>query len=151
MGRGSIRAPSDLKLQRTVALKFLPDRTGQQRIAESAIPPRGRGPASSLDHPNIGRNPTGIEETADGRTFIVMGLLRGAETLARQASWPGPSAAGTNSGTSRHPDGARTWRKRNSRAIVHSRHQAVERDRDASRIVVKIVDFRARAGLRRIR
>ena len=71
----------DLKLQRTVALKFLPDEIVSNESQKAQFLREART-ASSLDHPNIGVI-HGIEETADGRTFIVMAYYEG-ETLARK-------------------------------------------------------------------
>jgi eukaryotic-like serine/threonine-protein kinase len=80
-GMGVVYRARDLKLDRIVALKFLPsevDASEQQKqrfLKEARI-------ASSLDHPNIGAI-YGIEETADGRTFIVMAFYEGQSLAAR--------------------------------------------------------------------
>jgi eukaryotic-like serine/threonine-protein kinase len=74
-GMGVVYRALDRKLQRTVALKFLPpemDRNDREReyfLLEART-------ASSLDHPNIGVI-HGIEETADGRAYIVMAYYAG--------------------------------------------------------------------------
>ncbi len=74
-GMGVVYRARDRKLERTVALKFLPpemDRNDREReyfLLEART-------ASSLDHPNIGVI-HGIEETADGRAFIVMAFYAG--------------------------------------------------------------------------
>ena len=66
----------DLRLGRTVALKFLPPQlNASQRDKERFL--REARTASSLDHPNIGVI-HGIEETADGLTFIVMAFYEGS-------------------------------------------------------------------------
>ena len=80
-GMGVVYRALDLKLQRTVALKFLPDElvstvTDKERFLREART------ASSLDHPNVGVI-HGIEQAADGRTFIVMAYYEG-ETLTRK-------------------------------------------------------------------
>src|SRR5689334_4632761 len=77
-GMGVVYKAIDLKLNRTVALKFLSDQdvTGDDR--ERLL--REARAASALDHPNIAAVHT-IEETEDGRAFIVMGYYEG-ETLA---------------------------------------------------------------------
>jgi eukaryotic-like serine/threonine-protein kinase len=80
-GMGVVYKALDLKLERTVALKFLPhevtvsdqDKQGLLREARSA---------SALDHPNIGVI-YGLEESDDHQFFIVMGYYEG-ETLARK-------------------------------------------------------------------
>jgi eukaryotic-like serine/threonine-protein kinase len=80
-GMGMVYRALDVKLQRLVALKFLPDEvlvstTDKERFLREART------ASSLDHPNIGVI-YGIEETPDGRPFIAMAFYEG-ETLARK-------------------------------------------------------------------
>lgn len=82
-GMGMVYRALDTKLERLVALKFLPDHlvassTDKERFLREART------ASSLDHPNIGVI-HGIEETSDGRTYIVMAFYEG-ETLARKIS-----------------------------------------------------------------
>lgn len=74
-GMGVVYRARDRKLERIVALKFLPpeidrdDRERQYFLLEART-------ASSLDHPNIGVI-HGIEETTDGRAFIVMAFYAG--------------------------------------------------------------------------
>ena len=77
-GMGVVYKAVDLKLNRTVALKFLSDEevTGDDR---DQLLHEARA-SSALDHPNIATVHT-VEETGDGRTFIVMGYYEG-ETLA---------------------------------------------------------------------
>jgi serine/threonine-protein kinase len=77
-GMGVVYKALDEKLGRVVALKFLPPDAGgpgdrRQFLQEARA-------ASALDHPNIGVI-HGLEETPDGRLFIVMGYYNG-ETLA---------------------------------------------------------------------
>lgn len=82
-GMGVVYKALDLKLERTVALKFLPadvavnDRDKQSLLREARA-------ASALDHPNIGVI-HGIEESEDHQLFIVMGYYEG-ETLAQKLS-----------------------------------------------------------------
>jgi serine/threonine protein kinase/tetratricopeptide (TPR) repeat protein len=89
-GMGVVYRARDRKLERTVALKFLPpemDRNDREReyfLLEART-------ASSLDHPNIGVI-HGIEETADGRAFIVMAFYAG-QSLGQLLSG-GPLATG---------------------------------------------------------
>ena len=80
---GVVYRALDLKLQRTVALKFLPDELVAAKTDKDRFLREART-ASSLDHPNIGVI-HGIEETSDGRSFIVMAYYEG-ETLARKVS-----------------------------------------------------------------
>jgi tetratricopeptide (TPR) repeat protein len=79
-GVGVVYKALDLKLNRTVALKFLaeegfdpPDRERLLREARAA---------SALDHANIG-TVYGVEDADDGRLFIVMAFYDG-ETLAQK-------------------------------------------------------------------
>jgi len=80
-GMGVVYRALDQRLDRTVALKFLPqelnssDRDKERFLREART-------ASSLDHPNIGVI-HGIEETADGLTFIVMAFYEG-DSLAQR-------------------------------------------------------------------
>src|SRR5580693_6554745 len=78
-GMGVVYRALDVKLQRTVALKFLPaDLNASEKDKERFL--KEARTASSLDHANIGVI-HGVEETADGRTFIVMAFYEG-ESLA---------------------------------------------------------------------
>jgi serine/threonine-protein kinase len=77
-GMGVVYRALDLKLQRTVALKFLPHELVTANTEKDRFLREART-ASSLDHPHIGVI-HGIEETADGRAFIVMAYYEG-ETL----------------------------------------------------------------------
>lgn len=76
----------DIKLERTVALKFLPDElNASDRDKERFL--REARTASSLDHPNVGVNHS-IEETPDGRTFIVMAFYEGKSLAQRIRAGP---------------------------------------------------------------
>ncbi len=80
-GMGIVYKALDLKLNRTVALKFLPNDLNiasrdRERFLQEART------ASALDHTNIGVI-HGMEETADGQTFIVMAYYEGL-TLAER-------------------------------------------------------------------
>ena len=85
-GMGVVYRALDLKLQRNVALKFLPsdlnasERDKQRFLQEART-------ASSLDHPNIGVIHA-IEETTDERTFIVMAYYEGQSLAQRIRSGP---------------------------------------------------------------
>ena len=80
-GMGVVYQARDQRLDRTVALKFLPaDLNSSQREKERFL--REARTASSLDHPNIGVI-HGIEETDDGLTFIVMAFYEGSSLAQR--------------------------------------------------------------------
>ncbi len=80
-GMGIVYKALDLKLNRTVALKFLPsDLTLPEKDKERFL--QEARTASSLDHANIGVI-HGLEETAQGQTFIVMAYYEGL-TLAEK-------------------------------------------------------------------
>ncbi len=75
-GMGVVYKAHDIKLDRLVALKFLPphlasDEQDRRRFIHEAKA------ASSLDHPNI-CNVHEIDETPDGQIFIVMAIYEGA-------------------------------------------------------------------------
>lgn len=75
-GMGVVYEARDQRLERTVALKFLPaELNASARDKERFL--REARTASSLDHPNIGVI-HGIEETEDGLTFIVMAYYEGS-------------------------------------------------------------------------
>src|SRR5664279_3693339 len=80
-GMGVVYRARDLKLERNVALKFFPPELNAIEVEKERFLREART-ASSLDHPNIGVI-HGIEETSDGRTFIVMAFYEG-ETLAHK-------------------------------------------------------------------
>jgi eukaryotic-like serine/threonine-protein kinase len=77
-GMGVVYRALDVKLERTVALKFLPEHLVSSGDDKERFLREARF-ASSLDHPNIGVI-HGLEETGDGRAFIVMAYYAG-ETL----------------------------------------------------------------------
>jgi serine/threonine protein kinase len=85
-GMGVVYRSRDIKLQRIVALKFLPSflnddvREREYFLSEARM-------ASSLDHPNIGVI-HGIEETTDGRTFIVMAFYDGLSLAQKMHGAP---------------------------------------------------------------
>lgn len=79
-GMGVVYKAEDLKLERTVALKFLPaDLVLHPRDKENLI--REARAASALDNPNIGAI-YGLEEGPDRRPFIIMAYYEG-QTLAQ--------------------------------------------------------------------
>ncbi len=78
-GMGVVYRARDLRLQRVVALKFLPIEVNSSDIVKKRFLKEARI-ASSLDHVNIGAIHA-IDETPDGRAFIVMAYYDG-QTLA---------------------------------------------------------------------
>jgi serine/threonine-protein kinase len=74
-GMGVVYKALDLKLERTVALKFLPLELSSNEKEKERFLKEART-ASSLDHPNIGVI-HGVEETSEGRWFIVMAFYEG--------------------------------------------------------------------------
>jgi eukaryotic-like serine/threonine-protein kinase len=82
-GMGVVYKALDGKLERTVALKFLPQDLSVG-IRDKASLLREARAASALDHPNIGVIHD-IEESADRQLFIVMAYYEG-ETLAQKLS-----------------------------------------------------------------
>lgn len=80
-GMGIVYKALDLKLERTVALKFLPDDLNLPQKEKERFLQEAKT-ASSLDHVNIGVI-HGLEQTADGKTFIVMAYYEGL-TLAEK-------------------------------------------------------------------
>jgi eukaryotic-like serine/threonine-protein kinase len=79
-GMGAVYRALDIKLERVVALKFLPEHLISSAQDKERFLREARA-ASSLDHPNIGVI-HGIEEQ-QGRFFIVMAYYEG-ETLAHK-------------------------------------------------------------------
>ncbi|MEO8727044.1 MAG: protein kinase [Acidobacteriaceae bacterium] len=80
-GMGVVYKAVDLKLERTVALKFISSEIAVAGKDRAQLLQEARS-ASALDHPNIGVI-HGIEETDDGHLFIVMAYYEG-ETLAHR-------------------------------------------------------------------
>jgi serine/threonine-protein kinase len=80
-GMGIVYKALDLKLNRTVALKFLPHELNMASKEKERFLQEART-ASGLDHNNIGVI-HGLEQTADGQTFIVMAYYEGL-TLAEK-------------------------------------------------------------------
>src|SRR6266404_155912 len=80
-GMGVVYRALDLKLERTVALKFLPNELIATTVDRERFLREART-ASALDHPNIGVI-HGIDKTGDGRMFIVMAYYEG-QTLSQK-------------------------------------------------------------------
>ncbi|MGA2850567.1 MAG: tetratricopeptide repeat protein [Terracidiphilus sp.] len=138
-GMGVVYRALDLRLERTVALKFLPpELNAGNRDKERFL--REARTASSLDHPNIGVI-HGIEETAFGQTFIVMAYYEGASLAEHIRRGPLPVHEAIRIASQM----ANGLAEAHSRGIVH-------RDIKPSNVMitatgaVKIVDF----GLARV-
>jgi eukaryotic-like serine/threonine-protein kinase len=80
-GMGVVYKADDLTLERTVALKFLPQDLAIRPTDKENLLREARS-ASALDHPNIGVI-HGLEESDDHQLFIVMGYYEG-ETLTQK-------------------------------------------------------------------
>src|SRR3984893_495712 len=80
-GMGVVYRAVDLKLERTVALKFLPHELAVNEQDKEHMLREARS-ASALDHPNIGVI-HGLEESEEHQLFIVMGYYEG-ETLTQK-------------------------------------------------------------------
>src|SRR3972149_9419392 len=74
-GMGVVFKAQDLKLDRPVALKFLPPQLAASEQDKQRFTHEARA-ASALDHPNI-CNVHEIDETPDGQVFIVMAIYEG--------------------------------------------------------------------------
>jgi serine/threonine-protein kinase len=85
-GMGVVYRALDLKLQRTVALKFLPSELNDSERDKERFLKEART-ASSLDHPNVGVI-YGIEETPDDRSFIAMAYYEGSSLAQRIRNGP---------------------------------------------------------------
>jgi len=134
-GMGVVYKAFDQKLQRTVALKFLPASKIASTDAKERFLKEARA-ASSLDHPNIGVI-HGIEELSPGHSYIVMAFYEGkslAEEIREGCSLP--LEKGINI----------AYQMLHGLQYAHN-HKIVHRDIKPSNVmvtpegVVKIVDF----------
>jgi len=89
-GMGVVYRALDVKLERTVALKFLPEHLVSSSADRERFLREART-ASSLDHPSIGAI-HGMEETSEGRTFIVMAYYVGETLVQKMRHGPLPMA-----------------------------------------------------------
>jgi eukaryotic-like serine/threonine-protein kinase len=133
-GMGVVYKAFDQKLERTVALKFLPPWLISSTKGKARFLKEARA-ASSLDHPNIGVI-HGIDETPDGRCYIVMAFYDG-DSLARDIR-EGPIPC----------EKAIDIARQMALGLEHAhRHKIVHRDVKPSNVMVtpdgvaKIVDF----------
>ena len=138
-GMGVVYKALDLKLERTVALKFLPPDLSLDEKEKKRLLHEARS-ASALDHSNIGVI-HGVEESADGRLYIVMAYYEGGTLTQRILRGALPASQAVDIAI----QVARGLAEAHARKIVH-------RDIKPSNIVitrqhqVKIVDF----GLARV-
>lgn len=138
-GMGVVYKARDTRLQRTVALKFLPEAIDSDTKAREMFMQEARA-ASALDHPNIGTI-HGIEESPEGHLFIVMAYYEGETLAQKMASGCLPAAEAASIGL----QVARGLAEAHAHGIVH-------RDIKPSNIILtaqglaKIVDF----GLARV-
>lgn len=91
-GMGVVYRAVDEDLGRTVALKFIPAELGADSQAAQRFMREARA-ASTLDHPNIGTI-FGVEETDDGRRFIVMAFYEGRSLYQRISDQTHPLTPG---------------------------------------------------------
>ncbi len=89
-GGGVVYEALDPRLERRVALKFLPAETALDPSAKERFLREARA-ASALDHPNI-YTVHDVGESDDGRLFIVMAYYRGETLRERLARGPLPIA-----------------------------------------------------------
>jgi TolB-like protein/Tfp pilus assembly protein PilF len=133
-GMGIVYKAEDIKLQRRVALKFLPHQWVLDPDARGRFIQEARA-ASALDHPNVCTIHE-IEETDDGRLYIAMGCYEG-ESL-REKIKRGPLE--TNEAIDLAIQVASGMAKAHAKGIVH-------RDIKPANILVtqdgvaKVVDF----------
>jgi len=82
-GMGVVYRATDLKLDRDVALKFLPPQLSNDPERKERFILEAKA-ASALDHPNIGTIYE-VDETDDGQLFIAMAYYKG-ETLKKRVT-----------------------------------------------------------------
>jgi len=80
-GMGVVYKAHDTKLDRVVALKFLPSQSGRSASERQRFVQEAKA-ASGLDHPNI-CTIYEIDETDDGQMFIAMGYYDGESLASR--------------------------------------------------------------------
>ncbi len=89
-GMGVVYEAVDTKLDRTVALKFLPPESTRDPDAKARFVHEAKA-ASAIDHPNV-CNIYEIDETDDGQLFLAMACYEGETLKDRIARGPLPIA-----------------------------------------------------------
>jgi len=112
-GMGVVYRALDLKLDRTVAIKVLPDRLGQDAVIRERFLREART-AAKLTHPNI--VPVFHADDADGLAYFVMGYVDG-ETLADRVRRAGPLAPAA--AVPLLVDAARALAYAHARGVIH--------------------------------
>lgn len=85
-GMGEVFKAEDLRLERRVALKFLPPELAKDPVAKERFMQEAKA-ASALDHPNI-CTLYDIDETEEGRLFLAMASYDGETLAERLAAGP---------------------------------------------------------------
>jgi serine/threonine-protein kinase len=88
-GMGVVYKARDLRLDRFVALKFLPSHLGQEKDEKKRFIHEAKA-TSALDHPNI-CNIHEIDETEDGQMFIAMACYEGESLQVKIERGPMPA------------------------------------------------------------
>ena len=112
-GMGTVYRAHDTRLDRRVALKFLPPHLSTQPEARERLLMEARA-AAALDHPNV-CSIHEIGETADGRPFIAMACYEGETLKERLSRGPLPPAEAVESAVQL----ARGLGAAHARGIVH--------------------------------
>jgi len=133
-GMGEVYLAEDTRLERTVALKFVPEPLSRDPVAKDRFMREARA-ASALDHPNICTIHS-IDETEDGRVFIVMAYYEGKTIKERLARGPLPIAVAVETAVQVMQGLA----KAHERGIVHRDIKPANLIRTADG-VTKILDF----------
>ncbi len=90
-GMGVVYEAVDTKLDRTVALKFLPPESTRDSDAKARFVHEAKA-ASAIDHPNV-CNIYEIDETDDGQLFLAMARYEGETLQERITRGPLPISA----------------------------------------------------------